>query len=575
MLDLLKIKLVAIAKDEGAYLAQWIFHHLHFGFDAIEIYINRTSDNSKRIIESISSYHPTVTYRDLDWVDLCPEATQRNIQYIAYALAYKEAINEGYSHVLFLDIDEMWTPANFETSIKEYIDLYPTSSSISFNWFCELGQNQEFSPIGERITGFLNEHIKTIISTSARVEKIKIHSPIFSGSSEHYIADLGRFVPRDINAQFHIEKPTTVPDAFIIHRMYRSEVEYLACLYRGNPNSKESVGSLYKDNRHGFKTFASDALSLAFPCPQARIYKQQLASFIKTCNLSELNIVAQKCVFDRSTHAISSAAQLMRESPSIATKIFSGCQSQPLINLINGSLRTFNYRVDSIRQEPDSCTLVGWAFDELAKTLYRVIPSEEFRILDSEFIARPDVHKIYPMAHIECGFKLRIQHRPNDASSDIISPKNHIPNSLTAFPSPTIETCHGTKLYYNHNDQRLRHISVSESENQSLFPVFLLTIKTGTFPVVIFGSRIHALQLTPPHIIILAPLPNEKDTFSTLIFERHTNSTLVIRQRDRYASALLGGIFAYDRSKVMNWEKFRENTDPTAPAQSICLDTIK
>lgn len=42
----MKVKLVAIAKDEAAYLPDWIFHHLYFGFDSIDIYVNNTTDNT-------------------------------------------------------------------------------------------------------------------------------------------------------------------------------------------------------------------------------------------------------------------------------------------------------------------------------------------------------------------------------------------------------------------------------------------------------------------------------------------------------------------------------------------------
>lgn len=42
----MKIKLIAIAKDEAAYLPDWIFHHLYFGFDSIDIYVNNTTDNT-------------------------------------------------------------------------------------------------------------------------------------------------------------------------------------------------------------------------------------------------------------------------------------------------------------------------------------------------------------------------------------------------------------------------------------------------------------------------------------------------------------------------------------------------
>ena len=47
----IKTKIVAVAKDEGAYFSEWIHHHLYLGFDAIDIYVNRTSDNSLEILK--------------------------------------------------------------------------------------------------------------------------------------------------------------------------------------------------------------------------------------------------------------------------------------------------------------------------------------------------------------------------------------------------------------------------------------------------------------------------------------------------------------------------------------------
>ena len=58
----IKTKIVAVAKDEGAYLAEWVHHHLFLGFDAIDIYINRTSDNSLEILHKISEKYPQVNY---------------------------------------------------------------------------------------------------------------------------------------------------------------------------------------------------------------------------------------------------------------------------------------------------------------------------------------------------------------------------------------------------------------------------------------------------------------------------------------------------------------------------------
>ena len=54
----IKLKLAALAKDEGAYLPEWIFHHLAFGVDEIEVYVNNTTDNSVAILDRITQHHP-------------------------------------------------------------------------------------------------------------------------------------------------------------------------------------------------------------------------------------------------------------------------------------------------------------------------------------------------------------------------------------------------------------------------------------------------------------------------------------------------------------------------------------
>jgi len=50
----MKIKLIAVAKDEAAYIPEWVYHHLNFGFDSISIYTNNISDNTRDVIDKIS-----------------------------------------------------------------------------------------------------------------------------------------------------------------------------------------------------------------------------------------------------------------------------------------------------------------------------------------------------------------------------------------------------------------------------------------------------------------------------------------------------------------------------------------
>ena len=63
----IKIKLVAIAKDEAAYLPQWIFHHLRLGVDSIDVYINDSFDNSIEISRKINAIEPRFKYHEAFW----------------------------------------------------------------------------------------------------------------------------------------------------------------------------------------------------------------------------------------------------------------------------------------------------------------------------------------------------------------------------------------------------------------------------------------------------------------------------------------------------------------------------
>lgn len=75
-----KVKLVAVAKDESAYLAEWCAHHLYFGFDEITVYLNRTTDNSCDVLSRLSVIDNRVKTRYCDWVDWLPRNTSRQLQ---------------------------------------------------------------------------------------------------------------------------------------------------------------------------------------------------------------------------------------------------------------------------------------------------------------------------------------------------------------------------------------------------------------------------------------------------------------------------------------------------------------
>lgn len=242
----MKIKLVAIAKDEAAYLSEWIYHHLHFGFDSIDVYTNNISDNTKDVLRKISENYD-VTDVDADFILGC---SSQGFQRMAYGIALQKAKLDGFSHFMFLDIDEFWTPKDFNTNIEKFLVNLNDPDVVVFPWALKVDTKEFSMPFDDGGRYIIYPQIKTILKTSVNVKTIHEHS-IVSKSSISILpdgrlhADLGKYVPKMEEAYQEI------PSAFISHRICRSPMEFVSLLGRGRPNNSASMSSL-KDNRPRF-----------------------------------------------------------------------------------------------------------------------------------------------------------------------------------------------------------------------------------------------------------------------------------------------------------------------------------
>jgi len=126
----MKIKVISIAKDECAYLSEWVHHHLYFGVDSIHVAINATNDSSINLLECLSKRYP-VSYSVEDELAV---STASGFQAAAYQQMAAQAKEEGFSHVLMLDIDEFWTPLDFKSSIKDAVRQIGQSDVYLFHW---------------------------------------------------------------------------------------------------------------------------------------------------------------------------------------------------------------------------------------------------------------------------------------------------------------------------------------------------------------------------------------------------------------------------------------------------------
>jgi hypothetical protein len=260
----MKIKICAIAKNEGAYLARWIHHHLYFGFSEILIYLNDCTDNSVEIMEKISKKNPSIKYSIVDEMRIDSLSKNRSFQVDAYNHMYNISKNDGADYVIFLDIDEYWTPKDFKSKIQDLIDQHNHTNfdAFSFSWMIDFpDQNQR--PLQNPINGSMkllrNYHVKTLFKVSERVERISVHNHTITngiyllddGADFEELDPIEQHRKSKVLPEYFEKNLGNVPKYFIYHALFRSQGEYLVSLIsRGSLHMADQ--SIFKKNRWGF-----------------------------------------------------------------------------------------------------------------------------------------------------------------------------------------------------------------------------------------------------------------------------------------------------------------------------------
>lgn len=274
-----KIKLAAIAKDEGFYLALWVYHHLQFGFDVVDIRINNTTDNSIRMLEKLKAhYGERLRYSCADQeMELC-RCKGINFQAYLYNQIHQETLSEDFTHLLFLDLDEYWCSANFSDTIKDCLDQFAICDVYMFQWLMDQPKAErsleDFS-FQAVMLGEKNKHVKSLINMQAPLAAMRIHNAIIK-QGKYRLADqtLVQFaeedqiratVPNDIFEQQCLK----LEDYFIYHQVFRSQEEYLASLLRGNKQNGDD--SLLKTNRMGYLANSSENFNLTWVIDDMRL----------------------------------------------------------------------------------------------------------------------------------------------------------------------------------------------------------------------------------------------------------------------------------------------------------------
>ncbi len=288
---------IAIASNEGPYIAEFIHHYLFLGFNNIYIGLNNDhSGTTGPIVNAISRHYPQVHLINTD------QDHQQGLQRGSYTRLYEVASQTSdASHCMVVDVDEAWVAVPFPTSIQTFLTAHPKADVISSNWLHCHGANLFDNPLDLSNTRLrLTDQFKSLFRYGIAVTDLGAHVPWVLAEPEiqHTSSDarpvkskpvngLRRLSKRGIKASIH--KANT---SWVIHRHTRSELEYAAKLLHPDVNKKAIP---FKPNRKGYllpkesqesRQLATKLLGPTHQPPQA--YIDSFEAFIDRCSIRDL-----------------------------------------------------------------------------------------------------------------------------------------------------------------------------------------------------------------------------------------------------------------------------------------------
>lgn len=235
--------LVAIAKDEGPYISEWLVHHLAVGFTRILVYDDGSTDDTFSQLRTFATVFPQVDFMRCPAVGFhqSPQVNCYN-----HALRY---VNTKW--LMFLDIDEFLMPFR-DYTVDAYLARVPADvSSVHVNWRCFGSGGRTDVGYGSVVEAFTrcsprewhnNYHFKSIARASL-VKDAHIHN-IATSAGRRVLSDFTEF-----------ETISNGVSSRIVHggiqiNHYQSKTfdEFRQRMRRGDANYRPDHGSKRRDD---------------------------------------------------------------------------------------------------------------------------------------------------------------------------------------------------------------------------------------------------------------------------------------------------------------------------------------
>ncbi|WP_110648471.1 hypothetical protein [Salinicola peritrichatus] len=235
---------------------------------------------------------------------------------------------------MFLDIDEFWVPEDFTAHVGQLVSMVSDGERrpICHLWHCELGQGEAFSFLNISTGYVLSSHLKTLFPIQdTEIKHVRIHHPIFGRNVIPYDTDGWPVIFSKDHPELACQSVIKPKRAYVVHRMYRSEDEYLALLLRGRPSQKQQL----KTNRPGHLSHENVSARYGFSWPKQSFgaYDKTKRQFIEALDIEELVEQDKFAILHRASQAVGLLKQMLGNADrDEAIRLLKGTRYRSLAN---------------------------------------------------------------------------------------------------------------------------------------------------------------------------------------------------------------------------------------------------
>lgn len=275
-----KLSFVAIVKNEGPYIVEWIEFHRRVGVNKFYIYDNESLDNLQELLKSyIKSGIVVYQY----WPG-------KNMQNIVYTDAIKKYKNES-KYMGFIDIDEFVVPHREEylsDIVDDILSKNKCAAGLAINWRMFGSNGYEKKPKGLVIENYkyraeddfdANKHIKTICNPRKVMVFENPHYPVYN-KGYYSIDEDGSMIKGPFNAYGKCKRIQ------INHYFTKSKIEYILKALRGKADCR-SLRGMDDFVKHNQDTVYDGLIDKYIPSIK-QSYHQVMREFPEFSNYTEL-----------------------------------------------------------------------------------------------------------------------------------------------------------------------------------------------------------------------------------------------------------------------------------------------